>query len=287
MTGLRVLGVRADPPEIRPLQSTPIEILAHHTENEELGYLWIACDPVFDVEPGSQPNSACQDEASLSSSSGLEGLFSTGAARPLSFDLTATSATYLPPTDEQGTPLDLFADLPADDPRREVGASITLVIVVAPLEDLTAMLADPEGASLERERTEIVLKRIIVSESDTPNTSPAILSLLVGPAAYLPGEAIPFDAAPLIFEPQLSAPEDFEWHLPDGSVSQETEQPIVSWYSTAGRFGSSRSLQEEENTWTPPRTGDVPGPSPTGEYPLWVVVRDGRGGQAWAEFLLR
>ncbi len=287
VTGLRVLGVRADPPEIRPLESSQLEILAVSTEGDELGFLWVACDPVFEVDIDSKPFSACQDESVLSGEDGAQALFTSGVARPLSFDLSATSVTYAPPVDATGAAVDIFASLAADDPRRQSGGSVTVVIIVAPLADLNALLADPDNATLVRERTEIVLKRITVSERTTPNRAPAIHALTVGAASHPPGTVIPFGSDPLPFVPELSSPEPFLYRHPDGTVTEELEQPVVSWYTTAGRFDEERSQLGEINAWTPPATGDTPPPPPSGTIPLWVVVRDGRGGAAWASFTLR
>jgi hypothetical protein len=59
----------------------------------------------------------------------------------------------------------------------------------------------------------------------------------------------------------------------------------VSWFATDGTFEADRTGRGEEdeisaapNRWTAP---DQPGP-----VHLWIVLRDSRGGTAWAEEVL-
>lgn len=69
---------------------------------------------------------------------------------------------------------------------------------------------------------------------------------------------------------------------------ERRESIVVSWFATAGRFATGRTGRAEreaaqfvdsENVWTAPA-------APADRW-LWVVVRDTRGGVAWASYRLR
>ncbi|MCY0988133.1 hypothetical protein OV203_13425 [Nannocystis sp. ILAH1] len=66
----------------------------------------------------------------------------------------------------------------------------------------------------------------------------------------------------------------------------EREAIRVAWYATGGRYTAARTGRApdereafSDNTWTAP---DAPG-----DYTLWIVVRDDRGGADWRELPIR
>ena len=82
---------------------------------------------------------------------------------------------------------------------------------------------------------------------------------------------------------------DAEGYLYFDPISHELvnrrESMSVSWFANAGRFESDRTGRAEEdeasgssNRWT--------APDDSGPVHLWVVLRDSRGGTAWAEGVL-
>jgi hypothetical protein len=66
-------------------------------------------------------------------------------------------------------------------------------------------------------------------------------------------------------------------------VVERTEEPIVSWFSTAGKFGDAQTAPQLtktlDNTFTAPEARP---PTADGRISLFMVVRDQRGGIGWA-----
>lgn len=65
-------------------------------------------------------------------------------------------------------------------------------------------------------------------------------------------------------------------------VEEQKERPTVSWFTTAGEFGSTITAAETtktlDNTYTAAELGPGAGPM---EASVWMVVRDLRGGVGW------
>jgi hypothetical protein len=66
-------------------------------------------------------------------------------------------------------------------------------------------------------------------------------------------------------------------------VTTQRESIVVSWYATAGSFDEDRVGRAAgdlgttaQNGWTAPATA--------GAVQLWIVIRDGRGGEGWASY---
>ncbi len=109
-------------------------------------------------------------------------------------------------------------------------------------------------------------KRVVVGSSTAPNRNPTIASFTVSLGAGRDDEALV----------SLDAAEGSAETTPGGTE----EELFVSWFATAGTFAHDRSFAPGplrfEGTWTPP--GDTPA-----DVHLWAVLRDGRGGIAWAD----
>jgi hypothetical protein len=86
-----------------------------------------------------------------------------------------------------------------------------------------------------------------------------------------------------------AARESYTLITPDGPADR-TEKIVGAWYSTAGRFSLPRVelFTDARATFTAPGSVEVPDdPVPerrTGK--VWIVLRDGRGGQSWLEMPL-
>ncbi len=72
-----------------------------------------------------------------------------------------------------------------------------------------------------------------------------------------------------------------------GSAPPQTAREVLqlSHFATAGKLARQFSIYEGDTTdqtveWTPPTGAEAP---PDGLVHFWLVVRDGRGGNAWAE----
>lgn len=284
VTGLRVLGVRAEPPEIPPLATAEFEVLAYDEDERELGYVFIVCDPVFEPGADGATFSACQDEGVLDGGEGLNALFTTGAARLIGTDLRVPQATYAPPVDANGDPIDILAGLAPDDPRRMVGGAVTLLALVAPLSDLVVLTQNPDAFDFDTLDAEMVMKRLTVSGRPVRNTNPVITGLTQDGTALASGAEVALvsgQTTELALEVSDTSVESFDYAFPDGHTETLDENLSVTWFGTFGRFTDPRSQPGEVNVYNAPG-GETPPPDPTGDrVDFWVVVRDDRGGQSW------
>ncbi|RMG19639.1 MAG: hypothetical protein D6729_04665 [Deltaproteobacteria bacterium] len=284
---LRILGVQAEPPEIPPLEDATLRVLAVDPEGRELGFVFVACDPIFDPDPGAPTFTACESAANLEDPEAARALFESGDARLLGLDLASPEAVYTPPRDAEGRPIDLMAELPAGDPRRRTGGSITVVVLAAPLEELEAALLDPKAADLSSTETALALKRITLSEQPRPNENPALRGLRSGGALLTPRSALSFPPGVDVTLRAEVTPESLEHYerlRPDGTNEKRQETITVSWYSSAGRFGDRRTQAGEPNLFRAPGPEGPPPPPAGGRIELWMVARDGRGGTDWMAF---
>lgn len=233
---LRVLAIRAEPPEAAPGEKVEFEALIGDPagNGRPLRRGWAICNP--------------RDE----------GVGSCGDPVNIAVLGTTLSASWQ-------VPPDVLDGL--DEEERLVGRDVYVVLGV-----------EPEGVSEPNQgEYDIAFKRVRISTSPTPNANPVIDDMtLEGLAAsgVLPlesgsevdaavrarkGSAEDFIAAGETYVEDLR----FTWLITGGSVADP-----VSWGDETGRSG---------NRWKGPRV-DEPR-----EETIWVVLRDGRGGTAWAE----
>lgn len=281
---LRVLAVVADPPEIAPLEQASLRVLAIDPERRELGYLFLACDPQLDPDPEAPVFTPCEQAANLEDADAARRLFEQGGVRLLSFDLASGVADYGPPRDDRDQPIDLFQGLPRSDPRRRIGVSVMVLVLVAPLEDLQQAFLDPDAADLSTTDTAIALKRITVSENSTSNRNPKIVGIAMGGERFSERSAFGFPAGVDVALGVEVSPDSLEHYvrfLPDGRSEERDEAITVSWYSTAGRFGRRRTTAGEANRFRAPDENGPPPKPADGRVTLWMVARDGRGGTDW------
>jgi hypothetical protein len=103
------------------------------------------------------------------------------------------------------------------------------------------------------------------------NENPTIASL-AHPDTVARGARVPLHL-------EHSQPESYLWLDPASrALVERTETVRISWYSTAGLFDSERTA-DGDNTWT--------APDDAGDITLWVVLRDDRGGVAFAEYRVK
>ncbi|MDX2020697.1 MAG: hypothetical protein SF187_10670 [Deltaproteobacteria bacterium] len=136
----------------------------------------------------------------------------------------------------------------------------------------------------------------------TPNQNPQITSVSVarGSTAGLP--FAPVDGAlvmrakekvrllPTLSEGAFEPYQSIESALQDSrlEIIETKEQPVVSWFATAGALGSDRTAaaltKTFDNVFTAP---DVPPAATGGMVSLWMVVRDLRGGTGWRQMSIQ
>lgn len=283
---MRVLGVRAQPSDLAPGETAQLEalVLDPSRPGKQTTVLWLGCEP----DPFNLNRSACSDFGLLQNA---------GSA----FAPSADGGTSLPPgvsvigfgaQAAYRVPANVFAALPAGDERRvsgTVGQVLAFAIAdeVSPTatpEELEALFARVQAGTV---RSLVVLYRVRISESPERNRNPVLGTLTVAGETWptgahvtvLPGEPVELDA---------DAPDDtFErfTNVTPSGVEEKTERVLVAWYSTAGRFSEERTAMREavKTVFTAPGGSDAKDPVPERrEGSLYVVLRDTRGGQAWA-----
>lgn len=186
---------------------------------------------------------------------------------------------------------------------------------------ITALLLNISGLHLRVRavvtngtKTTDAFKRLVVSTNPEPNVSPD------PPAVFFANvDEVSFDDAPETGEPPPAgtclvpssavAIKEGKWHLKTLNLPEDpptyyvisftddeepfqerTEGLYFSWFSTAGSLNDL--VTRETFPWNGIKLGKVKptelvrGPDGGPVVPLWVVVRDGRGGTSWCESLI-
>lgn len=255
----RLLAVRAEPPEIRPGETSTFEaLLPTPGIDEELVRVWFAC-PLLDDEAG---YGCFLDLADLD----LEATDPTAL-----FDLGLIGIEPgLPPT--YTAPDDLLDGL-ADEAERREGATVLVQVSALPPE-----LAEGVDTAVDFAEIEAGYKRLVVSEATTPNHNPVISGFTVDDNTVAPGALVhlePNQSYQLGIELQEGAVEQYEYLNSEGVVELRVEEPYATWYATDGEVTESYTLHPyTTSTWI--------SPSGSGRTGTWyVVVRDRRGGMTW------
>lgn len=263
---LRVLAVAAEPAEPRPGDAVTFTSLVVSPDVAVASTVWFAC-----LTGGDDFGCAIDEEllegldpsADLSAED-LEALYAAGfiGAEP-----------WLPPV--WNVPLDALDALPSE----------------ARAEGLTAIVnvtAIPEGEGLDQEDLELAYKRVPVSESPAPNRNPWITAITVDGVEIPEGTVVSLDRGqPYSIGVTLpdEAVETYPFLNKDGVEESRTEEPYLTWYTEAGEFDQTNDLWPYfEAIYYPPDRSESESQS---EARLWVVVRDRRGGMAWASLSVR
>lgn len=230
---LRVLGVRAEPPEAAPGVTITFDALVGDVEVPSRAYRrgWALCTP------GSEGIATCGDPTRI---------VALGTSESVSWTV----------------PDDFLEDLTPEE--AELGRDIYVVFGV----ELEGLDRPPEEGEHD-----ISFKRVRVSTNPSPNTNPRIDALLVdGSASERPLTVQGGTESELLAVPSETSIQEYE-----AAGEMHREDMRYTWLVTKGAIGDPVS-------W-----GDVGGVSATswrvpqkGPLMLWVVLRDGRGGTAWA-----
>jgi hypothetical protein len=251
---LRILGIRAEPPEIDIFGEVELSALIADPggEGRPLECTWAVC--LFELShlatdlpcpgPGSFYLSGDCDSATLRMT-----------------DLAAWLA-------EQGFPVDQF------DPENP------------PMEELPLIVGLLVQAGEEQTKG---FKRIgvrLIDKEEEFNQNPGLLAVSVGGQRWEPGADPPEIVAG---QKILVVPEADEstrqTYLREEDDLERLEDFQFSWFTTSGEFLHRRTLLEvdshgqrlDTNTWKLPPDVLLP------EHTLWLVVRDGRYGTDWLE----
>jgi hypothetical protein len=265
---LRVLAIRAEPPNPAPGERCELDALIFAPSGEPVSYRWGFCP----VQAQAQDAYACPIDEALAQAI-------LGSSPP--FDLgTADTADFTNPF-----PASLLAQLCANGLR---SGDRTLAIECNPDYRVTVTLdVATSGDSLQAAFT------VNLPASDTPeiNANPTVLGLSVDgtPLTDVP-TLVPVQAgASVSVAAQLSADSVEQRMIPpaEGGSGVRKENLIFSWFADAGSLDKDRTVylggetgldQAAQVRWTPPAAGEWPD---QGLVNLAVVVRDDRGGVGW------
>lgn len=235
---LRVLAVRADPPEAAPGETITLDGLVG--------------DPEIPARPVRRGWAICTP--------GEGGVATCGDPTRVVVLGTALSAVWT-------VPEDFLAEL--DPEEASIGRDVFVVFGVE---------LDVDGSEPGPGEHDVAFKRIRISTQPAPNTNPLVESLT------LDGRSDPIELTVDVDErleiavrPSAGAAET--WLGPDGT--EEVEELRYTWLVTGGSVADSVTWGEGEEggsvtQWNLPDDRNPP------HQMLWVVLRDGRGGTAWA-----
>ena len=289
--GLRVLAIRAEPPDLAPGQATVLDaVVVDPRDPSRLNTLvWLVCDP----DPSSLDQPACAQTDTLQAIEGggdgesaLDPSNLPPGLRPLG--MTAPPGVVPLPI-VYTAPADVFAQVAPSDPRRIRGVlAVVLLLAVAepPSSSWPPTQADLTSL-LERVRSKQVdsvlsIKRLRISENPTPNHNPTLAAVKIAGESWGPGpqlaKVLPGTWTNLAALPEGAA-ETYQDLDADGNLVTKQEILSVSWFTTVGELGFARTLAGEldhpEQLYTPFVMQKVPDDR---RGVLYAVLRDGRGG---------
>jgi hypothetical protein len=253
----RVLGMRAEPPEVRPAQIASFEALVHREGKDDPAIVWFACPPEDD---GGIGFGCVLDLDELDYEASPEALAEAGL---IGFE------PFLPPS--YSAPDDVLDGLAEED--RAEGLYVLIQLSALPAEVL-------EGSvdAIDFNEVEVAYKRLVVSEAATPNHNPELSSFTVDRHTVRTGDRVHVDRNQ-IYEIGVhladGARESYEYTASSGVTEQRQEEPWAAWYSTGGEL-------LEEVTLHPYMEAGWQSPKRSGSRGTWyAVVRDRRGGMSW------
>lgn len=312
---LRVLAVRADPPEVAPGVASSLSVLAVEPPLQQLdggapspiSYLWLACS----IPPGSTASTPC--------GLGADNPLPQGGAIPPPCDANPGAAGAQPELCLLGTgPTASYTPV-----TRQLGADgtgqVLITVVVADEPDgaegcLTNTFAN-DSLPINPDHCVLALKQLRVSSPGrtlqdgspaAPNHNPALdsftldgASLEDGSARFTPATTTPAPKITLGAVMAAGAAEQYASFDDNGVRSDVFEQMTLSWFTTAGAIASSRAgfppdgcaTQSDCPTaapalvatvdWNIVTAGDLPRYATDGTVFFWAVLRDDRGGVGW------
>jgi hypothetical protein len=276
--GPRVLAVVAEPPEIAPGEALDLSILVAGVEDRQgMRISWRACGSFdgFFGGGGAQYGEEQADE---------------GCGGGLAFELGEGQTAQLPAllTADLFDNLDVIAMTLGSDLPEGIVEQIRSSVGIAFLVEATVRA---DGKLIR------ATKRVLISESPTPHSNPPPPSFKLGdqvigsdadPMRCVRADATPAIVAPdadIELAPSAELPEESWLEMYNvinarGELLERKETAFYSWYTTAGELDSGTTKSPlRNNIWhTPVEPGD---------YPLWVIVRDGHGGTSACELTVQ
>ncbi|HMV65314.1 MAG TPA: hypothetical protein PKA64_00595 [Myxococcota bacterium] len=280
---LRVLAIRAEPPEIRPGDTARFQALITDPDAQASAVVWIACPPDPD-DPGGigfgcaldaigDPSSMTPDELAEAGFIGFEPLF--------------------PPV--YTAPDDLLDELDPDEAAEGVYVLIQVAALPAEALQQDTDAADTDAA-IDFNQVEVAYKRLVVSAALTPNHNPDLLGFTVDGFPLADDAVLEIDPGETYEIGALLAPgsvEVYDYVGTSGLPEERVEEPYVRWYTDGGSMLEEATLYPYlQASWQAPADElDKDGALVTAAAPtsgtIWAVVRDRRGGMGWASLRWR
>lgn len=264
---LRILAVRAVPAEPQPGELVTFERLLYVPPDTTLdGVTWFGCIPDGSVGFGCEIDTSVLEQFetfdfATASQEEITELFTTlQEAGFIGFE-PGFDPTWLAPPDA----LDGFTDA-----QKQEGVNAIV--------NITALPTDAA-----EDEVELALKRVPVSENDTPNSNPDVTNITMRGDGFVSGtgtEADPYvvkagGEVRLFPEVPDEAYETYTYLTSTGEVEERAEEPYWSWYTDGGEFAQNISLPPYDYaTYTAPDESGWVGL-------IAVVMRDRRGGMGW------
>jgi hypothetical protein len=251
---LRLLAIRADPPEVAPGGAAALTALLVDPA-DEIGFtVWTACSPEEVTDFG------CPLDPSV---------FGDELPSPEQLEEAGVIGVEpgFPPTFV--APVDALDDVPATE--RAEGVNWTVGALALPDE------TEPTE-EFDFNRVESGFKRVVVSDSPAPNRNPRITGFTVDGVPVDPGQVVVLDPGePYYLGLELAddAVETYPYTTPDGVEEQRVEEPFAEWYASDGEVDEFFTLHPFlDSTWVSPGAPGVEGR-------WWAVLKDRRGGITW------
>lgn len=256
----RILGIRAEPPEIAPGQRAELQsLIGFGPEPEDLVRIWVGCEQ--------------EDGPCLTGGLDQIDLKNPDPKTLAELGFLGIEPGPFPPT--YTAPADLLDELPEED--RLEGRNVTVQLTAFPAEQLDAE-TPPE--KIDFNQVEAGYKRLPVSLATTPNNNPVLDGIAVDDEAE-PGEDLfevraGSEVTLTLRAEEARLIEEYEFVTSNGQVEDRVEDPYVTWYVTDG------DMLDPLNLW-PHFSADWVAPEDAGVRGTWfAVVRDRRGGMAWS-----
>ncbi len=284
----RVMGVQAEPPEIRPGEGTTLKVLLAdpNGEGREINVMWVAfggtLSPTGDMgEDGELEPIGFQLQRSIQDGGDT-------------FEIAQVSEDILDSLPENETDLRVTVfglacaggTLPQDP---EVVFESFGKLFSGEFDDQDDICEGGDADGL------VFTKSFTVSSSDNPNTNPLIHSLSFDGATISENDLGSYECTgsdgcrdPVDLVAYLTA-DSFQTYEKRsfGEIEEREEEVYISWFVTGGSIDRDHSgvadLPEDAEKWGPFEAGWEP-PRLGGAYSLWVVAHDLRGGASWKQY---
>jgi hypothetical protein len=263
----RVLAVVAEPPEINPGSDVELRVMVAGVDDYTVS--WSACGVFSSMGGGSQYNDipdreGCGGDLTVALGEGDVGVLPGDLSSALFLDLELAA--------------DVLGAVLPEGTVEAVRSGVGIPVVV-------------EATVETGDQTLRAIKRVLISEQSTPHTNPPPphfdidgIEIIAAPdepftCVAADGEAVRVPAdSEVELAPHVDGDEEpwLERYMiidARGMTDTRDEAAFYSWFSDGGRLS-------EEVTKSPLRNELWETPKAPGCYNLWLVVRDGHGGQS-------